>query len=118
MIRARRDGNTSRHLERLDEAFACRVCVELESVAGAVLENLGEAAAADAELQAGLAGFRELGERWGLGNILVARAERSGTRGSFLGNRHERSDPEITPGSHQSRDHSKHHADNRHTEHG
>jgi predicted ATPase/DNA-binding SARP family transcriptional activator/tetratricopeptide (TPR) repeat protein len=51
------------------------------ATAGGLLVNLGEAAAAEAELDLGLAGFRELGERWGIGNVLIARAELSATRG-------------------------------------
>jgi predicted ATPase/DNA-binding SARP family transcriptional activator len=49
--------------------------------AGGLLVNLGEAAAAEAEMDVALAGFRELGERWGIGNVLIARAELSATRG-------------------------------------
>lgn len=49
--------------------------------AGGLLVNLGEAAAAEAETDLALAGFRELGERWGIGNTLIARAELSATRG-------------------------------------
>jgi predicted ATPase/DNA-binding SARP family transcriptional activator len=44
------------------------------TVASGLLENLGEASEAERELQLGLAGFRELGERWGLGNVLVSTA--------------------------------------------
>jgi predicted ATPase len=51
------------------------------SMSGALLINLGEIAAAEAELDRGLAGFRELGERWGLGQVLLARAELSAARG-------------------------------------
>jgi len=51
------------------------------SVAGALFVNLGEIAAAEAELDQGLAGFRELGERWGMGQVLFARAELSAGRG-------------------------------------
>jgi predicted ATPase/DNA-binding SARP family transcriptional activator len=51
------------------------------TVASGLLENLGEASEAERELQLGLAGFRELGERWGLGNVLVSTAVRSATRG-------------------------------------
>jgi tetratricopeptide (TPR) repeat protein len=51
------------------------------SIAGALLVNLGEIAAAEAELDQGLAGFRELGERWGMGQVLFARAELSANRG-------------------------------------
>jgi tetratricopeptide (TPR) repeat protein len=49
--------------------------------AGGLLVNLGEAAAAEAELDLALAGFRELGERWGIGNTLIACAELSASRG-------------------------------------
>ena len=49
--------------------------------AGGLLVNLGEAAAAEAEMEVALAGFRELGERWGIGNVLIARAELSATWG-------------------------------------
>jgi predicted ATPase/DNA-binding SARP family transcriptional activator len=51
------------------------------SMSGALLINLGEIAAAEAELDRGLVGFRELGERWGLGQVLLARAELSAARG-------------------------------------
>jgi predicted ATPase/DNA-binding SARP family transcriptional activator len=51
------------------------------SIAGALLINLGEVAAAEAELDRGLAGFRELGDRWGMGQVLFARAELSASRG-------------------------------------
>jgi predicted ATPase len=51
------------------------------SIAGAMLINLGEVAEAEAELDRALAGFRELGERWGLGQVLLARAELSAGRG-------------------------------------
>jgi len=43
--------------------------------------NLGEAAAAERELDQALAEFRELGERWGAGQALVARADLASTRG-------------------------------------
>jgi predicted ATPase/DNA-binding SARP family transcriptional activator len=48
---------------------------------GAVLINLGEAATAERELDHALARFRELGERWGIGQALVARADLSSIRG-------------------------------------
>jgi len=48
---------------------------------GALLVNLGEAGAAERELDQALAGFRRLGERWGAGQALVARADLSSTRG-------------------------------------
>jgi predicted ATPase/DNA-binding SARP family transcriptional activator len=51
------------------------------SIAGALLINLGEIAKAEAELDQGLAGFRELGERWGMGQVLFARAELLASRG-------------------------------------
>jgi predicted ATPase len=51
------------------------------ATAGGLLVNLGEAVAAEAEMDVALAGFRELGERWGIGNVLIARAELSATRG-------------------------------------
>src|SRR6266511_104742 len=51
------------------------------ATAGGLLVNLGEATAAAAEMDVALAGFRELGERWGIGNVLIARAELSATRG-------------------------------------
>ena len=51
------------------------------SMSGALLINLGEAAAAEAELDRGLAGFRELGERWGMGQVLFARAQLHAGRG-------------------------------------
>jgi tetratricopeptide (TPR) repeat protein len=50
------------------------------SMAGALLINLGEVAAAEAEFDRGLAGFRELGERRGLGQVLFVRAELSANR--------------------------------------
>jgi tetratricopeptide (TPR) repeat protein len=43
--------------------------------------NLGEAAAAERELDQALAQFRELGEGWGAGQALVARADLASTRG-------------------------------------
>jgi predicted ATPase/DNA-binding SARP family transcriptional activator len=43
--------------------------------------NLGEAGAAERELDQALARFRELGERWGAGQALVARADLASTRG-------------------------------------
>ena len=48
---------------------------------GQLLVNLGEADAVEEELDLALAGFRELGERWGIGQLLVARAELCGARG-------------------------------------
>jgi tetratricopeptide (TPR) repeat protein len=48
---------------------------------GALSVNLGEAAAAERELDQALARFRELGERWGIGQALVARAELRSSRG-------------------------------------
>ena len=48
---------------------------------GGLLVNLGEAAEAEAELRLGLAGFRELQERWGIGQALFALAELSAVRG-------------------------------------
>jgi predicted ATPase/DNA-binding SARP family transcriptional activator len=51
------------------------------SMGGALLINLGEIAKAEAELDQGLAGFRELGERWGMGQVLFARAELRASRG-------------------------------------
>ena len=51
------------------------------AVSGGLLVNLGEVADAEAELDLGLAGFRELGERWGMGQVLVSRAEVAATRG-------------------------------------
>ncbi len=51
------------------------------SMAGALLLNLGEVAEAEAELDRALVGFRELGERWGWGQVLLARAELSAGRG-------------------------------------
>jgi tetratricopeptide (TPR) repeat protein len=43
--------------------------------------NLGEAGTAERELDEALARFRELGERWGIGQALVARAELRSSRG-------------------------------------
>jgi predicted ATPase/DNA-binding SARP family transcriptional activator len=51
------------------------------AIRGALFVNLGEVAAAEAELERGLAGFRELGERWGMGQVLFARAQLSAARG-------------------------------------
>jgi tetratricopeptide (TPR) repeat protein len=51
------------------------------TIAGALLINLGEVTAAEAEFDRALAGFRELGERWGMGQVLFARAELSAARG-------------------------------------
>jgi predicted ATPase/DNA-binding SARP family transcriptional activator len=48
---------------------------------GAVMINLGEADTAERELDEALARFRTLGERWGLGQALVARAELLSSRG-------------------------------------
>jgi tetratricopeptide (TPR) repeat protein len=50
-------------------------------VSAGVLVNLGEAAAAEAELDLALEGFRQLGERWGIGQALFARADLNATRG-------------------------------------
>jgi tetratricopeptide (TPR) repeat protein len=51
------------------------------SMLGGLLVNLGEADRAEVEFDAALAAFRQLGERWGLGQVLVARAELSAARG-------------------------------------
>jgi predicted ATPase len=51
------------------------------SMVGGMLVNLGEADEAEAQFDAALAAFRQLGERWGLGQVLVARAELSAARG-------------------------------------
>jgi predicted ATPase/DNA-binding SARP family transcriptional activator len=51
------------------------------SMAGGMLINLGEVADAEAEFDTGLRGFRELGERWGWGQVLISRAELSAARG-------------------------------------
>jgi predicted ATPase/DNA-binding SARP family transcriptional activator len=51
------------------------------SIAGALLINLGEVTAAEAEFDRALEGFRQLGERWGLGQVLFVRAELSAARG-------------------------------------
>jgi predicted ATPase/DNA-binding SARP family transcriptional activator len=48
---------------------------------GALMVNLGEAGTAERELDQALAGFQELGERWGVGQALVARADLSSSRG-------------------------------------
>jgi predicted ATPase/DNA-binding SARP family transcriptional activator len=48
---------------------------------GVLLVNLGEAAAAERELDQALVRFRQLGERWGIGQALVATADLSSTRG-------------------------------------
>ncbi len=46
-------------------------------IAGQLLINLGEATQAAAEFEVGLERFRELGERWGIGQTLFARVELS-----------------------------------------
>jgi tetratricopeptide (TPR) repeat protein len=51
------------------------------SLAGGLLINLGEVGQAEAEFGLGLAGFRELGERWGVGQVLVELADLSAARG-------------------------------------
>jgi predicted ATPase/DNA-binding SARP family transcriptional activator len=51
------------------------------SLAGGLLINLGEVGQAEAEFDLGLAGFRELGERWGVGQVLVELADLSAARG-------------------------------------
>jgi hypothetical protein len=48
---------------------------------GALSVNLGEAGTAEREIDQALARFRELGERWGTGQGLVARAELLSSRG-------------------------------------
>ena len=48
---------------------------------GALSVNLGEAGTAEREFDEALARFRELGERWGTGQALVARAELRSSRG-------------------------------------
>jgi predicted ATPase/DNA-binding SARP family transcriptional activator len=48
---------------------------------GALMINLGEAATAERELDEALARFRKLGERWGIGQALVARADLLSSRG-------------------------------------
>ena len=48
---------------------------------GALSVNLGEAGTAEREIDQALARFRELGERWGTGQALVARAELWSSRG-------------------------------------
>jgi predicted ATPase/DNA-binding SARP family transcriptional activator len=50
-------------------------------LAGALMINLGEADTAERELDQALDRFRRLGERWGAGQALVARADLSSTRG-------------------------------------
>jgi predicted ATPase/DNA-binding SARP family transcriptional activator len=50
-------------------------------ITGALMINLGEADAAERELGRALARFRELGERWGIGQSLVARADLRSARG-------------------------------------
>jgi predicted ATPase len=52
-------------------------------LSGGLLVNLGEARQAEAELRLALEGFREVGERWGIGQALFALAELSATRGQF-----------------------------------
>jgi predicted ATPase/DNA-binding SARP family transcriptional activator len=48
---------------------------------GALMVNLGEVGPAERDLDQALAGFRDLGERWGVGQALVARADLSSSRG-------------------------------------
>jgi predicted ATPase/DNA-binding SARP family transcriptional activator len=48
---------------------------------GFLMVNLGEAGAAERELDQALVRFRELGERWGFGQALVGRADLASTRG-------------------------------------
>jgi tetratricopeptide (TPR) repeat protein len=48
---------------------------------GVLQVNLGEAAAAERAFDTALARFDELGERWGAGQAMVARAELAATRG-------------------------------------
>jgi len=48
---------------------------------GFLMVNLGEAGAAERELDQALDRFRELGERWGFGQALVGRADLASTRG-------------------------------------
>ena len=48
---------------------------------GVLQVNLGEAAAAEREFDHALARFDELGERWGAGQAMVARADLAATRG-------------------------------------
>ena len=48
---------------------------------GALMINLGEADRAERELDLALARFRKLGERWGVGQALVARADLQSGRG-------------------------------------
>jgi predicted ATPase len=48
---------------------------------GALMINLGEADRAERELGLALARFRKLGERWGIGQALVARADLQSGRG-------------------------------------
>jgi len=48
---------------------------------GALSVNLGEAGTAEREIDQALVRFRELGERWGIGQALVARAELRSSRG-------------------------------------
>jgi predicted ATPase/DNA-binding SARP family transcriptional activator len=48
---------------------------------GALMMNLGEAGTAEPELDQALVRFRELGERWGIGQALVARADLQSGRG-------------------------------------
>jgi predicted ATPase/DNA-binding SARP family transcriptional activator len=51
------------------------------SMVGGLMVNLGEADEAEARFDRALGEFRALGERWGLGQALVSRAELSATRG-------------------------------------
>jgi predicted ATPase/DNA-binding SARP family transcriptional activator len=52
-------------------------------MSGQLLVNLGQVAEAEAEMDLGVAGFRQLGERWGLGQALFGRTELSATRGQY-----------------------------------
>jgi predicted ATPase/DNA-binding SARP family transcriptional activator len=79
-------------LFRADEASAHRQALALSDhpdpwvrgmarvVSGGFLINLGRAAEAEAELDRGLAELRALGERWGIGQALLALAELRATR--------------------------------------
>ena len=51
------------------------------AASGGLLVNLGEAEEAEAEMERALARFRDLGERWGIGNVLISRSELSAFRG-------------------------------------
>ena len=81
------------HLLQNDDATALEFARKLDgqpdpwvralghAMVGGLLVNLGEADEAEREFDRALGEFRELGDRWGLGQALVSRAELSTARG-------------------------------------